>query len=94
MRLTLGQAHTHHGRHRSGTAPVRHRWLNPPEWFEWVNELVPGYPTCRVPRDEDGAKALKTRTLTNLYNACPQLARVWARGPRCRRRVRLRRACR
>ena len=26
MRLALGQAHTHHGRHGSGTAPVRH-WM-------------------------------------------------------------------
>ena len=25
-----------------------------------------------VPRDEYAAKALKTRTLTNSYNACPQ----------------------
>ena len=28
--------------------------------------------TNAVPRDEDAAKALKKRTLTNLYNARPQ----------------------
>ena len=51
---------------------LRDRWLNPPEWVEWVDEPVPGYPTRPVPRDEAAATALKTRTLTNLYNARPQ----------------------
>ena len=51
---------------------LRVRWLNPPEWVEWVDEPVPGYPQRPVPRDEDAAKALKKRTLTNLYNARPQ----------------------
>ena len=35
-------------------------------------EPVPGYPKRPVPRDEDAAKLLKKRTLTNLYNARPQ----------------------
>ena len=51
---------------------MRDRWLNPPEWVEWVDEPVPGYPKRTVPRNEDAAKALKKRTLTNLYNARPQ----------------------
>ena len=51
---------------------LRDRWLNPPEWVEWVDEPVPGYPKRPVARDEDAAKALKKRTLTNLYNARPQ----------------------
>ena len=51
---------------------LRDRWLNPPEWVEWVDEPVPGYPRRPVPRDEDAAKVLKKRTLTNLYNARPQ----------------------
>ena len=51
---------------------LRDRWLNPPEWVDWVDEPVPGYPNRPVPRDEDAAKALKKRTLTNLYNASPQ----------------------
>ena len=51
---------------------LRDRWLNPPEWVEWVSEPVPGYPKRPLPRDEAVAKALKKRTLTNLYNACPQ----------------------
>ena len=51
---------------------LRDRWLNPPEWVEWVDEPVPGYPKRPVPRNEDAAKALKKRTLTNLYNARPQ----------------------
>ncbi len=49
---------------------LRDRWLNPPEWAEWIDEPVSGYP--KRPRDEDAAKALKKRTLTNLYNARPQ----------------------
>ena len=51
---------------------LRDRWLNPPEWVEWVDEPVPGYPKRPVPRDEDAEKALKKRTLTNLYNDRPQ----------------------
>ena len=51
---------------------LRDRWLNPPEWVEWVDEPVSGYPERPEPRSEDAAKALKKRTLTNLYNTCPQ----------------------
>ena len=51
---------------------LRDRWLNPPEWVEWVDEPAPGYPKRPVPRDEDAAQAVKKRTLTNLYNARPQ----------------------
>ena len=51
---------------------MRDRWLNPPEWVEWVDEPVPGYPKRSVLSDEDAAKALTRRTLTNLYNARPQ----------------------
>ncbi len=51
---------------------LRDRWLHPPEWVTWVDEPVPGYPKRPVARDEAAAKHLKTRTLTNLYNARPQ----------------------
>ena len=51
---------------------LRDRWLNPPEWVEWVDEPVPGYPKRPVPRNETAGKELKKRTLTNLYNARPQ----------------------
>ncbi len=51
---------------------LRDRWLNPPEWVDWVDEPVPGYPKRPVPRDQHAAQALKKRTLTNLYNARPQ----------------------
>ena len=51
---------------------LRDRWLNPPEWVEWVDEPVSGYPKRSVPRNEEAAKELKERTLTNLYNARPQ----------------------
>ncbi len=51
---------------------LRDRWLNPPEWVDWVDEPVPGYPKRPVPRDEAAANELKSRTLTNLYNTRPQ----------------------
>ena len=51
---------------------LRDRWLNPPEWVEWVDEPIPGCPQRPVARDTAAAKALRTRTLTNLYNARPQ----------------------
>ena len=51
---------------------LRDRWLNPPEWVEWVDEPVFGYPKRPVARDEVAVKELKTRTLTNLYNDRPQ----------------------
>ena len=51
---------------------LRDCWLNPPEWVEWVDEPVAGYPKRPAPRDEAAAKELKKRTLTNLYNARPQ----------------------
>ena len=51
---------------------LRDRWLNPPEWVEWVDEPIPGYPKRPVLRDQAAAKKLKARTLTNLYNTRPQ----------------------
>ena len=51
---------------------LRDRWLNPPEWVEWIDERVAGYPKRPVPRDEAVAKQLRKRTLTNLYNVRPQ----------------------
>lgn len=51
---------------------LRDRWLNPPEWVEWVDEPVPGYPKRPVARNEAAGKALKKRTLTSLYNSRPQ----------------------
>jgi len=51
---------------------LRDRWINPPEWVEWVSEPVPGYPKRPVPRSDNAAEAIKSRTLTNLYNDRPQ----------------------
>ncbi|MYC61806.1 MAG: class I SAM-dependent DNA methyltransferase [Caldilineaceae bacterium SB0661_bin_34] len=50
---------------------LRDRWLNPPEWVEWIEEPVPGYPKRPVPRNPSAASALKQRTLTKLYNERP-----------------------
>ncbi len=47
---------------------LRTNWLNPPEWVDVVPEVVAGYPD-RIIAKPEFAKAIKERTLTNLYNA-------------------------
>jgi type II restriction/modification system DNA methylase subunit YeeA len=47
---------------------LRENWLNPPEWVDVVPEVVAGFPDRIIPKSEF-AKAIKERTLTNLYNA-------------------------
>ena len=51
---------------------LRHRWLNPPEWVDWVDEPVAGYPKRAVPTAAAPLRELGRRTLTNLYNERPQ----------------------
>ena len=68
---------------------LRDRRLDPPEWVDSVDQAVSGYPKRPVPRNENAAKALKKRTLTDLHNARPQLSRRRARGSRCRCRHRV-----
>ena len=51
---------------------LRDRWLNPPEWVEWIDEPVPGYPKRPIPTADADLQQLKRRTLTNLYNQRPQ----------------------
>ena len=50
---------------------VRRRWLNPPEWVREEPDVLPSLPARLLPVDEDAAKQLRKRTLTNLYNARP-----------------------
>ena len=47
-------------------------WLNPSEWEEWVDEVVPGYPRGLIARTETAKMELRERTLTNLYDTRPQ----------------------
>ena len=54
---------------------LRDRWLNPPEWAEWIEEPAPGYPRRAAPRNGAAASELKERTLTKLYNEPPQWLR-------------------
>ena len=51
---------------------LRDRWLNPPEWIQWIDEPAPGYPPRPAPRDAAAARVLAGRTLTALYNARPR----------------------
>lgn len=50
---------------------LRQNWLNPPEFVMRRPEVVPGYPDRITPVNEDAAKELTKRTLTNLYNKRP-----------------------
>ena len=50
---------------------LREAWLNPPDLVAREPEVVAGYPDRILPRDEAAAKALRARTLTNLYNERP-----------------------
>jgi len=50
---------------------LRDNWLNPPDSVDRVPEVVPGYPDRLIPKNEEAARELKRRTLTNLYNANP-----------------------
>lgn len=58
---------------------LRDRWLNPPEWVDWVRtsaEEALGFPFRTVAKPAHAADVQK-RTLTNLYNQRPQwLARI------------------
>ena len=59
---------------------ARRRWLNPPEWVREEPDVVPSLPRRLLPVDEDAEKALRKRTLTNLYNSRPAwLANLHAR---------------
>jgi type II restriction/modification system DNA methylase subunit YeeA len=51
---------------------LRENWLNPPDFVVREPEVVPGYPDRILPKNEEAAKELKKRTLTNLYNARPR----------------------
>ena len=51
---------------------LRDRWLNPPEWVEWVEEPVAGYPKRAVPTAAAPLRVLGRRTLTSLYNERPR----------------------
>ncbi|MDQ5907924.1 MAG: hypothetical protein QG599_14 [Pseudomonadota bacterium] len=49
---------------------LRENWLNPPQWVDWVPEVVSAYPDRLIPKPAHAAE-LKKRTLTNLYNQRP-----------------------
>ncbi len=59
---------------------LRDRWLNPPEWLEWADEAVPGYPKRPVARHDAAVEGLNGRTLTKLYNARPRWRTLSACG--------------
>ena len=45
--------------------------MKPHDLVVRVPEVVPGYPDRILPKDEESAKELKRRRLTNLYNQRP-----------------------
>lgn len=50
---------------------LREAWLNPEDLVRREPEVVPGYPDRILPINDEAAKELKQRTLTNLYNKRP-----------------------
>ncbi|HWE98412.1 MAG TPA: class I SAM-dependent DNA methyltransferase, partial [Caulobacteraceae bacterium] len=50
---------------------LREAWLNPPDLVVRTPEVVAGFPDRLLPKDAAAEKALKKRTLTNLYNERP-----------------------
>jgi len=57
--------------HAARLNELRENWLKPADLVKRVTEVVPGYPDRILPVDDNAAKELKKRTLTNLYNARP-----------------------
>jgi len=78
--LTLNQPHDPHHPHAQAIAEAaralvqaRDRWLNPPEWVDWVRtpeEEAAGLPLRPEPKPGK-ADELSTRTIAALYNAPP-----------------------
>ena len=50
---------------------LRENWLNPADLVKREPEVVPSYPDRILAVDDEAAKQLKKRTLTNLYNQRP-----------------------
>lgn len=50
----------------------RRKWLNPDDLVKVVPEVIEGFPERLVPISEAAASELRTRTITNLYNAKPE----------------------
>ena len=62
---------------------LRDRWLNPPEWVEWVDEPVPDYPKRPIPRDEAAAKGIEETHADQPVQCPPEMARRRSRRARC-----------
>ena len=58
---------------------LRDRWLNPPEWVEWVDEPVPGYPKRPIPRDEEAEEAHADEPLQRGRSGSPTLTKPLTR---------------
>lgn len=50
---------------------LRENWLNPADLVNTEHEVVAGYPNRLIPVNEEAARKLRGRTLTNLYNERP-----------------------
>ena len=61
---------------------LRDRWLNPPEWVEWVDEPVPGYPKRPVSRERDGGEGTQETHIDQPLQRPSAMARRRTREPR------------
>ena len=69
---------------------LRDRWLNPPEWVDWIDEPVPGYPKRPVPHRRRRSPATQAPHPHQPLQPTPPMANQRPRHPRHRRSQRLR----
>ena len=69
---------------------LRDRWLNPPEWVEWIDEPVPGLPQAPRPNRRRRSTAAQAPHPHQPLQPAPPMASQRPRRPRHRRSHRLR----
>ena len=69
---------------------LRDRWLNPPEWVEWIDEPAPGYPKRPVPTADADLEQPQAPHPHQPLQPAPTMACQRSRQPRRRRSRRLR----
>ena len=61
---------------------LRDCWLNPPEWVEWVDEPVPGYPKRPIPPRRGGGEGAQEAHADEPLQCPAAVARGCPRGAR------------
>ena len=69
---------------------LRDRWLNPPEWVDWIDEPAPGYPKRPISTADRRSPATQAPHPHQPLQPAPPMANQRPRHPRHHRRRRLR----